>query len=163
MEIRPARAEDHAAIRDVVLAAFGQELEAELVEALRRSHDVVIELVAEHDHCVIGQILVSALVYPENCVALAPVSVLPTHQRQGVGSALIEDAIRRAREGGWAAMFVLGEPAYYTRFGFSTDSCERFDSRYPKAYMMALELVEDGLAGVSEKIVYAKPFEELES
>ena len=138
MEIRTARAEDHAAIRDVVLAAFGQELEADLVEALRRSDGAVIELVAEQDHRIIGHVLVSALASPENCVALAPVSVLPARQRQGVGSALIEDAIRRATEGGWVAMFVLGEPAYYTRFGFSTDSCEKLASRYPQAYMMAL-------------------------
>lgn len=159
MSIRTTRADDYPGIRALVRAAFGQDLEADLVEALRRSGEAAIELVAEEDDQLVGHVLVSPLRSPEKCVALAPVSVLPAAQGRGVGSALVRGAIARAREGGWAAMFVLGEPGYYTRFGFSVDACERFESPYPKAYMMVLDLLERGLTDLSKKIVYARPFE----
>lgn len=53
---------------------------------------------------------------------LAPLAVLPGRQGWGIGSALVRAALARAKEVGWAAAFVLGDPAYYGRFGFAADA-----------------------------------------
>ena len=163
MKIRAALPDDYQAIRTTLQAAFEQDTEADLVEALRRSNDAIIELVARADELIVGHVLISRLESPEQCVALAPVSVLPTHQGRGIGSALIKEAIAQAIDRGESAMFLLGEPAYYSRFVFSVEACAEFDTHYPKAYMMVSEFAEDGLRGLTRRIAYARPFDELSS
>ena len=79
---------------------------------------------------VVGHVLLSRLVSPPGALALAPLAVLPDRQRRGVGSALVRAALARAREGGGAAAFVLGDPAYYGRFGFSAEAARGYASPY---------------------------------
>ncbi len=158
MTIREACSGDFADIRRILIAAFGQRAEANLVEALRETGDAIVELVAEEGDTIVGHILLSALKLPANCLALAPVCVAPDRQGQGVGSALIHAALEKAREEGWLAVFVLGDPAYYTRFGFSPDAAAKFETTYPKAYFMALELTPAALAAKNGAVVYARPF-----
>ncbi|MEQ8176702.1 MAG: N-acetyltransferase [Amphiplicatus sp.] len=161
MIVRAAAQDDYPAIRACIDNAFGQPHEGALVEALRASSDAVIELVAESDGRIAGVILLSKLTAPENSLALAPVAVAPDMQGQGVGGALIRAAIKEAHESGAAAIFLLGEPGYYSRFSFSVEAAGRFETAYPKEYMMALELTPGALAGLSGKIAYASPFNNL--
>lgn len=161
MILRTAAPDDRAAIRACVDAAFGQPEEGALVEALRESGDAAIELVAVIDGRIAGHVMLSALAAPENCLALAPVCVAPQFQRQGLGGALIRKAIEKARERGAFAVFLLGEPAYYSRFGFSREAASRFDTVYPKDYTMALELAPGALARLPGEIAYASPFSNL--
>ena len=156
--VREARHADYSFIRETVLSAFGQATEADLVEALRQSNDVVLELVAEVDEDIVGHILISALVTPRRCVALAPVSVRPPNQGRGIGSSLIRTAIEKMHRDGWRAMFLLGEPGYYSRFGFSVEACAKFGSNYPQEYTMVLELADGALDRLSGRIAYAAPF-----
>jgi len=96
--------------------------------------------VAEEDGWIVGHVLLSRMDAPFRALALAPVSVIPTRQRSGVGSALIKEAANRARGEGWAAIFVLGDPNYYKRFGFDRQAAAGFTSPYAGHHFMVLKL-----------------------
>lgn len=149
-------------MRAVIEAAFGQPAEADLVDALRRDGDVEISLVAVEGEAVVGQVLLSKMTAPVRALGLAPVSVLPSHQGKGVGVRLIQESLTLAKNKGWEAVFLLGDPAYYSRFGFRTDIAEAFTSPYAGPYFMALELVEGVLAGKDGDVGYAGAFAALE-
>lgn len=130
--IRYARATDHAAIAEVVEAAFGRADEARLVERLRADADAMFELVAVEDGRIVGHIMFSRLWADryELYAALAPVAVAPELQRSGVGSALVRRGVECAPEFGAAGLLVLGDPAYYGRFGFSREAAANVASPY---------------------------------
>jgi putative acetyltransferase len=158
MIIRKAAPSDFSAIRVCIDAAFGQPDEGKLVDALRETDAVEAEFVAEIEGEIIGHALMSRLVSPANSLGLAPLSVHPAHQRKGVGAALMWRAIDDARGSGAAAIFLLGSPKYYSRFGFSVEAAAKFMTVYPKEYMMALALRPSALDGLFGDIVYAPPF-----
>ncbi len=161
MLIREEQANDRCLISDVVEQAFGQPDEARLVERLRADGDATISLVAVIDDAVAGHVLLSPMAAPFRALGLAPVSVAPRHQRSGVGRALIEAAINRARAGGWSAIFVLGDPGYYGRFGFRVDLATGFASPYAGPYLMVLPL--GAVLPVAEGAIdYAPAFSALE-
>jgi putative acetyltransferase len=138
--LREETAADHAAVRQVVSLAFGHEVEADLVGRLRADGDVALSLVAADEELIVGHILFSPMRAPFRALALAPLAVLPERQRQGVGSALVRAGLDRARAAGWEGAFVLGEPAFYGRFGFETGLAAGFQSPYAGPYLMALGL-----------------------
>lgn len=142
--IRFARAADHAAIAQVVEAAFGQPDEARLVERLRADGDVLFELVSEADGAVSGHILFSRLYADraEMFAALAPLAVQPALQRTGVGKALVDAALKHARDFGAHGVIVLGHPDYYPKFGFAAETAANVRSPYsgsPAFMAIALE------------------------
>ncbi len=159
ISIRQESTADTPAIHALVAAAFGQEDEATLVGALRRDGDLWLSLVAEADGEIVGHIALSRLKSPKNALALAPVSVAPDLQGQDIGSTLIRRAIEESRRAGESLIFVLGEPAYYSRFGFSRETAAPYDCIYAGEYFMALEL------GATEaepaEVIYADAFGEL--
>ena len=140
MNIRDENSHDWTAVYQVVTSAFGQSAEAKLVGELRDAGDSVISLVAEEDGQVVGHVLLSRMDAPFPALALAPVSVTPRRQRSGIGSALIKSAVDRARSEGWAAIFVLGDPNYYARFGFDRAAAAGFTSVYAGQHFMVLNL-----------------------
>jgi len=136
--IRSETENDWAAIREIHRLAFGRTAEAKLVEDLRQSGDVVISLVAERGHRTIGHVLLSKLEAPMKALALAPVAVHPSCQKQGVGSLLTREGLYRAKEDGWMSIFVLGDPAYYERFGFRVETAKGYSSPYFADHFMAV-------------------------
>jgi putative acetyltransferase len=118
--IRFERRDDISAIHAVQAAAFGQDIEANLVDALRESGSRRISLVAERNGEVVGHVLFSpvSLEGTTGGLGLAPVGVLPEYQGQGIGSALIRAGLDECEKLGAPFVVVLGEPAYYSRFGF---------------------------------------------
>lgn len=156
LAIRPEAAADQAAVRALHCAAFPTPAEADLVEALHDSGDVMFSLVAEQDGRIVGHVLFSRIAGPSGCLALAPVAVEPGRQRQGIGTHLIEAGIAEAADGGWRAIFVLGDPAYYTRFGFTAEAAAGFSSPYAGEHFMARFLDEDPPA--PGPIAHAEPF-----
>jgi predicted N-acetyltransferase YhbS/RimJ/RimL family protein N-acetyltransferase len=120
--LRTERAGDEAAIHAVVAAAFPTDAEARLVDALRADPDAWLpdlSVVAERDGDVVGHVLVSQVHLGDLPVlGLAPLAVHPDHQRGGVGAALVHEALARAEVAGGPLVVVLGDPAYYGRFGF---------------------------------------------
>ena len=159
MTIRAAEPADHAAIHTLVAAAFGQPDEAHLVDALRADGDALLELVAIEDGTIVGHILFSPLTTDtgRRLAALAPVSVQPGRQKDGLGTALMEEGHRRLATAGIEAVIVLGHPAYYPRVGYSADLAKTVAAPFRGPSFMALELVEGALAA-PVTITYAKAF-----
>jgi predicted N-acetyltransferase YhbS len=125
---RPGDRGDAGAIRAVHLAAFPTEAEADLVDLLRATGEIVPgrSLLAEVEGVVVGHCLLTAteLDRPDGSrvsgpvVALGPMAVLPAWQRRGVGTMLLGAALKRCRRDGAAAVVLVGSPTYYRRFGF---------------------------------------------
>lgn len=157
--IRPASAEDREAIHAVVAAAFGQPDEADLVDALRADGDAVLELVAEEDGAVVGHILFSPLATDTGArfVALAPLSVQPGRQRDGLGTWLMETAHELLRAQGFDAAIVLGHPAYYPRVGYSAEAAKTVKAPFAGPSFMALAL-KPGALDAPVSVTYAKAF-----
>lgn len=124
MKIRTEQLNDVAAIAHVHALAFNRDNEAHLVDCLRRSPDFIPELslVAEMDSAIVGHILFTyatlTSMEPRRIITLAPLAVLPTHQRRGIGGALIEAGLAIVQQRAEPLVTVLGHPQYYTRFGF---------------------------------------------
>ena len=125
MRIRPERPEDRDEITAVVGAAFSHHPEVPaFVEAIRASPEYVPELalVAEDESGIVAHVMLSWAGLEgdglDRLLVLTPMSVRPNRQRQGVGSALIREALRRADDAGAPAVFLEGIPGYYPRFGF---------------------------------------------
>lgn len=154
---------DRSAIRLVNQAAFGTSEEADLVDALRADGVVLRSAVAETAGDVVGHVLFSRMWIDTahaaiDAVALAPVAVLPSHQRQGVGDRLIRFGLAALREAGERIVLVVGHPPYYPRFGFSTALASGIDSPFPVDAFMALELVPGALDGVRGRVHYPSAF-----
>jgi putative acetyltransferase len=143
MIIREEAPNDRPRIRELVRAAFGRMAEAYLVEQLRAEGDSIIALVAVEQAWIIGHVMLSNMVAPFKALGLGPVSVRPDRQRSGVGSALIREALRQARQGGWDAVFVLGNPSFYRRFGFDPEPAGGFTCPFAGPHLMALFMSND--------------------
>ena len=161
-EIRPERADDAPQVRAVLDAAFGGSVESGVVDQLRADGDLILALVAEAAGGIAGYVAVPRLdldlgVRTVPVVGLAPVGVAPGCQRQGIGTALIREGLARLRDRGERLVFVLGDPAYYGRFGFKV--MDRFVSRYAGPYFQTLALAPD--APTAGKVSYPRAFAEL--
>lgn len=161
MLIRKEHPEDFEAVRRVVEVAFGRADEALLVGAIRASEHYVpaYALVADDSGRIVGHVMLSRVMLragdrAETVLALAPVSVAPDRQGQGIGSALVRDVITRADAAGEALVVVLGHPSYYPRFGFTPARAMGINPptpSFPDDAFMALRLSRDcGLRGTVE-------------
>jgi putative acetyltransferase len=160
MLIREEAHRDAEAVYAVVSSAFGQPAEAQLVRDLHAAGDAIVALVAEDESGIIAHVLLSRMAAPFPALALAPVSVSPGRQRAGIGSALIREALCRAAGDHWAAVFVLGDPNYYGRFGFSTAVASGFSSPYTGDHFMGLAL-SGTMPTVTGQLRYAPAFSAL--
>ena len=124
MIIRPETAADHDAIRKINDEAFGDPIDAKLVDAIRASDRFLRELslvaVSEgqtHGHVISSYVDVEPGV--RRVLQVGPLAVLPSYQRRGIGTALMEETIRIANARGEPLLLIEGNPAYYERFGFT--------------------------------------------
>jgi putative acetyltransferase len=111
IEVREELGDDRDAVRRIEEEAFGRADEADIVDALRGDDAWALSLVAVVDGEVVGHLLFSR---GDRAMTLGPLAVLPSHQRAGVGSALMREGLARVRE----PVVLLGHPDYYARFGF---------------------------------------------
>ena len=90
-------------------------------------------------------------------------AVLPEYQGRGIGSQLVEEGLRRARQLGHGAVIVLGHEWFYPRFGFqpARNWNIRCPFPVPEAAFMAIELRQGALKGVKGVVRYLKPFDEV--
>lgn len=144
--IRYAIPADRPAIAAVIEAAFGRVDEARLTEALRADEDAMFELVALEGEAVVGHILFSRLWADrdELYAALAPLAVDPGRQRTGVGSRLVRAGLESARQFGAHGVLVLGDPAYYGRFGFTAATAAEVRAPYAGRPAFQALALEDG-------------------
>jgi putative acetyltransferase len=125
--IRDETPNDEPAIREVNNQAFGQPLEARLVEILREHDGLLLSLVAVVEERIVGHILFTPVTLTTGVdevrgAGLGPMAVLPEFQRVAVGSKLIISGIERMKQRGVPFIAVLGHAAYYPRFGFQKAS-----------------------------------------
>jgi putative acetyltransferase len=164
MKIRAESPADRAAVREVNVRAFGDHgpVVADLVDALR---DTALSLVAQRDGQVVGHVMFSPVLLdaPRRLVeaqTLSPLGVLPEHQRQGIGSALVRAGLGVMAERGVPVVFLEGDPAYYSRFGFRAGGAQGFrrpSLRIPEGGFQAITLpaYEPWMTGT---MVYSEPF-----
>ena len=162
MKGRFAVSSDFDGIDACVACAFDNTTEVQLIRRLRANNDVLFEYVAELAGRVIGHVMVSELTLNPDpglqCGAIAPLSVLPAQQAAGVGSQLMEAVLAESRSIGLDGLFLLGDPAYYQRFGFQMTEVT---SDYPAAYFQAYEVNRACLLNVRAKAHYAAAFSSL--
>jgi putative acetyltransferase len=157
MLIRDERPGDEEAIRRLVEAAFrdhphSDQREHHLIDALRSAGALTLSLLADDDGTPVGHIAFSPVTIggtSPNWYGLAPVAVTPTRQRSGIGRFLINAGLSRLKSTGAAGCVVLGDPAYYTRFGFQVRP-ELTYAGAPPEYFLALPFGESLPAGAVE-------------
>jgi len=120
IEIREERSDDVVAVGEVNRRAFGQDQESNIVDALRTNGGALLSLVATIHDQVIGHVMYSRVSVGDmvNGAALGPMAVLPEHQRQGIGTRLIDTGNQKIKDAGYPFIIVVGHAEYYPRFGF---------------------------------------------
>ncbi|MCP5274293.1 MAG: N-acetyltransferase [Burkholderiales bacterium] len=145
MEIRNEEPTDRDTVRHLNLTAFDNGSEAALVDKLRTSCKGYLAFVAVEDGTVVGHILFTPVTVDGSNVVgmgLAPMAVLPSHQRKGIGSQLVRHGLEHLRQSGCPFVIVLGHPEYYPRFGFEVASRYRLRCQWEgvpdEAFMVAV-------------------------
>ena len=123
-EIRESLPSDVALIEELYPNAFPDEDLLPLVRELLREGPTVLSLVVIADKALAGHVMFTTCSIagrPDKVALLAPLAVAPDWQRQGIGSAIVRAGLRRLENAGTVQVYVLGDPAYYRRFGFERD------------------------------------------
>ena len=162
LTIRLERAGDEDAIRSVTQEAFAGQphsdgSEPAIVDRLRADGDLALSLVAEEDGRIIGHIAFSRVTISDGAAewyGLGPVSVLPEKQRCQVGAQMVQHGLRELASRGARGVVLLGDPAYYRRFGFEHDPALAYPGPPPE-YFQRLVIAGEPPAGV---VRYAKAF-----
>jgi len=168
MVIRQERPEEFPEIHELVKTAFETAQvssgdEQNFVNRLRESADYIpqLALVAEDAGRLIGHIMLThTVIIGESelpILLLGPISVVLERRNAGVGSALIGESFRLARELGHQAVILVGDPGFYHRFGFRTAVSFgiRNANGIPDEYVLAVELTSGALAAVDGTITFS--------
>jgi len=142
LPVRRASESDKQAISDVVIAAFGEGQGQEISDLITglmadpSAQPLLSLVVTSDDNNVVGHILFTnvRIKHSEQIVSsaiLAPLSVHPEYQNQGIGSRLIKDGLKQLKAAGIELVFVLGHPDYYPKHGFSPAGIKGLDAPYP--------------------------------
>lgn len=168
IDLRDEQRSDVRAIHELVRDAFdGGRVEPRIVDLARQRRQVTYSIVAEQDGKVVGHVLATPMTLEPDvglrCIAIGPIAVLPELQLAGIGSKLMHEVIDRAREDGYDAIMLLGNPKYYHRFGFETAPVRNEYDAHDE--FMALQLKPGCLDSAGRKCIarYISAFREAES
>ncbi len=167
IKIRQEKPEDIPQIYAVIEKAFKRDAEAKLADKLRQACADHLSLVAEVDGTVVGHIMFTPVLVKNGKtipgMGLAPMSVLPSKQRKGIGKLLVKSGVDILREKGCPFIIVLGHPDYYPRFGFQPASRFNIKSQWeevPDEAFMILVLDDNALQGASGTATFREEFSE---
>jgi len=166
MIIRRETPSEFGKIYELVKTAFqtakvSNGKEQEYVDELRSGGNYIPELalVAEEEGELVGHIMLTKahIINEQNqadVLLLAPISVVEQYRHQGIGSALIHMSFKLAREMGFKAVVLVGDPNFYNRFGFKTAAQFGVKSTHPipDENVMVCELIPNSLEGVNGKV-----------
>lgn len=163
--VRAAGPGDDGAIADTLVRAFARENEAALVRRLTQTGANVVSLVAEAGGVIVGHAMlcrVGARIDGRavEVLALAPVSVRPTHQRRGIGTRLVNAAFAHAVDAGAEALIAVGDPGFFGRFGFSNGRALVFNNGSTCNTWQAVEIVPGALSGENGSVEHGRVFAE---
>lgn len=172
IDIRQEIQTDYPIVFNLIEQAFRSEIVSDhkeqfLVQRLRKSDGFIpqLSLVAVVNNEIIGYILLSKISIKTDMesiisLALAPVAVLPSFQKRGIGGKLIEEAHHIAKELGYQSIILLGHEKYYPKFGYLP--LHEFNISLPfeasKENCMAIELVPNALKNIEGSVIYPKEF-----
>lgn len=163
MILRPESPADRAAIFSLTQMAFeghphSDGSEPLIIDALRDARALTLSIVADLEGQIVGHAAFSPVEWCEQAgwFGLGPVSVLPQLQRRGIGQQLIESGLEQLRVIGASGCVVLGDPAYYGRFGFRQDA--RFTYRGAPAEYFGVLVFREPSAGLAGKVRYHPAF-----
>lgn len=164
MKVVPELPEHRPAVLELNRLAFKGDEESRLIKNLARDNSILASFVAVDGDEVVGHILFSPLYVMidgkrVDAVALAPMCVVPSRQRQGIGTLLVEHGIEAMKSAGHAAIIVLGHVDFYPRFGFRHDLARNLSCAFNKyEAFMGLELRAGSLGGKSGTCTYPRAF-----
>jgi len=167
MLIRTEAPADILVIDRLLKSVFETDAEANLVMSLRENSHLTLSLVAcSDDGEVVGHLMFSPVTLDgedHNWQGLAPLAVKAECRNQGIAKSLVEEAFSTLVDFGYPACVVLGDPAYYGRFGFKAASEFGFSCIWDvsEGAFQAIELVDGVLADHSGKIAYSPEFNDL--
>ena len=147
---RPVRPSDADPVRSLLEQAFETSAEADLVERLRHDGDLLLAMVAvDSERGLVGYVAFPRLRIEHAgsefaAVGLAPLAVAAPFRRQGIGADLVSGGLDNLAIRRETLVFVLGDPAYYTRFGFAAETAQPFACAYAGPHFMALRLADAG-------------------
>ncbi len=169
ISLRKEQKADYHQVYELNTAAFGQEDEAKLVDALRKNVTAFVpelSIVATINDSIVGHILFTKItIESENgqryaSLSLAPMAAEPGLQKRGIGGMLIRGGFEAAKKLGFESVIVLGHEHYYPKFGF--EPAEKWNIKapfdVPSNAFMAIELVPGGLSSVSGTVKYPEEF-----
>jgi len=166
--VRREISQDIPQIHELNTKAFGQPTEAKIVDRLRKRCPDILSLVAVDNRSIVGHLLFSPVIIEDAGaksvgMGLAPMAVLPGHQRQGIGSILVRKGLQLLGDRGCPYVIVLGHPEFYPRFGFEPASKYGIACQWPgvpdEAFMV-LELMHNALANTKGTARYRDEFNE---
>lgn len=161
IQLRHEAADDIPAIEAITIAAFANaphtsHSEQFIVRALRAANALTLSIVAEEQGQIVGHVALSPVAITDahgqqatDWQGLGPIAVLPARQGQGIGSRLMRQALAELRDLHAAGCVVLGEPAYYARFGFQAHAGLQLPG-VPPGYFMALAFRGPVPAGIAQ-------------
>lgn len=171
MNIREEKSKDYHKIYDFVKEAFltakvTDGIEQEYVNALRKSNKYIpsLALILEKNSDIIGYIMFTKLYLKESkeegFLLLAPLAVKKEFRSQKFGEALVKAGFKRARALGYKAVFLVGDPCYYSRFGFKSSKEYNISNTndIPYEFCLAFELTKGALKGISGEIDYMEDY-----
>lgn len=169
MQARQAQLQDRDRVRDLYLSTFPDD-ERESVAALainlltEKTTPETYALVVETDDTLVGHVSFSPVTCIETnnnlCYILAPLAVHPTYQKRGIGTDLVQTGIKHLTDLNVAILFVYGDPAYYSRFGFDADIATGYAPPYQLQYefgWQAKRLTNTNKLPSSEKLTCVQP------
>ncbi|NJK51627.1 MAG: N-acetyltransferase [Leptolyngbyaceae cyanobacterium SU_3_3] len=147
--IRPESPSDIPAIHILTKAAFlnaphAAHTEQFIVDALRKADALSLSLVAKNDGVIVGHVAISPVSISDGAsgwYGLGPISVAPKHQQKGIGSKLMMEVLQQLKKMGAAGCMLVGDPAYYARFGFKREPSLVY-SDLPSEYFQVISFIQ---------------------
>lgn len=164
--VRPERPQDHPAVFELNLRSFQRAEEARLVELLRAASRPCVSLVALMQDRINGHVLFTPARLEaapmRMAMALGPLSVRPEHQRQGVGTRLVQVGLDACRIAAVELVFVVGDPRFYRRFGFTAAAGYGLTVRPDwDPYLLVAELRRGALEKASGRVAFRPEFSQI--